>query len=183
MLAGNSDGPRFPGADRPSASSSRLSCAFFLKMSRIADGQLGGRPASASARRKESGTGLREYRQEIENKKTRSLWGCAAFPHSVDDAEASPFAAPRLSTVQRGTGEKKVLHIKIFVNFFSGTTRPPRCRRKAASRPGRGGEGGAAHAEDRHKSQKNPLWERAQSSHSASGTPDAISGQSGEPRQ
>ena len=30
---------------------------------------------------------------------------------------------------------------------------------------------------------KSPLWERAQSSHSASGTPDAISGQSGELRQ
>ena len=30
---------------------------------------------------------------------------------------------------------------------------------------------------------KTPLWERAQSSHSASGTPDAISGQSGELRQ
>ena len=30
---------------------------------------------------------------------------------------------------------------------------------------------------------KIPLWERAQSSHSASGTPDAISGQSGKLRQ
>ena len=39
--------------------------------------------------------------------KNPSSQGGAAFPHTVDDAAASPFAAPRLSTVQRGTdGEK-----------------------------------------------------------------------------
>ena len=50
--------------------------------------------------------------------KNPSPQGGAAFPHTVDDANsASPFAAPRLSTVQRRTGEENVLHVNKPVNL------------------------------------------------------------------
>lgn len=88
-----------------------------------------------------------------------------------------------------GGGKKKVLAGNSETLRLPGVNRPSASAFYIGERPEyvQAGEKGVRKKISGHASllrkTKIPLWERAPSSHSASGTPDAISGQSGKLRQ